>query len=237
MSRKKEMFLVADIETANMVEDALAYDIGYAICDRFGNVAVKRSFVIADIFEHEAELMETAYYASKIPLYKEKLASGESQLVDLKLARYIIHQDMKKYGVKKVGAYNAFFDRTGLDRTLRYVTKSAYRWFFPYGTEFFCIWHMACQVLFTQKRFLNMAIEQDWFSSRGNIQTSAEVAYRYITKDEFFEEEHTGLADVEIEIQIMAKCFAQHKKMKKNINRYCWRIPTKYHKENSGLVV
>lgn len=234
--RKKEMFLVMDIETANMVEDALAYDIGYAICDRSGNIEIKRSFVVADIFNHEKELMETAYYAKKLPLYYARIKSGETVVADLKLIRYIISQDMKRYGVKKVGAYNTYFDRTGMDRTLRYVTKSQYRWFFPYGTEFFCIWHMACQVIFTQKRFLNKAIEHDWFSPKGNIKTSAEIAYRYITKDEFFEEEHTGLSDVEIEVQIMAKCFAQHKKMKKNINRFCWRIPTKFHKENSGLV-
>ena len=59
------------------------------------------------------------------------------------------------------------------------------------------------------------------------LKRSAEVVYRYLIKDEQFIESHTGLADVLIEVQIMAKCFAQHKKMSRNVNRACWRIPQK----------
>lgn len=229
------MFLVVDVETANMTNDALVYDIGYAICDRKGDVVSARSFIIKDIFELEKELMETAYYAKKIPLYLEKIESKESEVIDFMLARHIMKADMKKYGVKKVFAYNAKFDRNALDNTLRFLTKSKFRWFFPYGTEINCIWNMACQVIFTQKSFLKMAILNDWVSPAGNLQTSAEIAFRYMKKDEFFEEEHTGLADVLIEVEIMAKCFAQHKTMKKSINPWCWRTPTSHHKKNNGF--
>ena len=54
-----------------------------------------------------------------------------------------------------------------------------------------------------------------------------EAVYAYMTKNADFDESHTGLADVLIETEIMAKCFAQHKKMDKSINRSCWRIPQK----------
>ena len=44
-------------------------------------------------------------------------------------------------------------------------------------------------------------------------------------------EQHTGLQDVLIESKIMAECFRKHKKMEKNINRLCWRIPQKKAKQ------
>ena len=46
-----------------------------------------------------------------------------------------------------------------------------------------------------------------------------------MTQNPNFEEKHTGLEDVKIEVQIMARCFRQHKKMDKGINRLCWRTP------------
>ena len=64
---KKHFYLVLDIETANFTEDALAYDVGIAIIDRYGRVYAKFSFVCYDIFELEKELMK----------YKEKEEKGE----------------------------------------------------------------------------------------------------------------------------------------------------------------
>ena len=138
---------------------------------------------------------------------------------------------MKEYGVKKVGAYNMGFDKRALNNDVRYCTKSFCRWFFPYGTEYFCIWNMACQVLLNTTSYIKFALENGFVSEKGNIITNAECCYKFLTKNVDFEEEHTGLADVEIEMQILAKCFATHKKMNQDINCACWRIPQRKAKE------
>lgn len=220
-------FLVVDVETANSTDDALVYDLGYAVTDRFGNIYEAASLTISDIFYGERELMQSAYYAKKIPLYLEAIKSKKTEVVTFKTAYIRIRQIMKKYAIKVVAAYNASFDTRALNTTLRFLSSSQKRYFFPYGTEVYCIWHMACQVLYTQKSFQKMAIANNWISEKGNLKTSAEVGFRYMSKDSSFEEEHTGLADVMIEIQIMARCFRQKKKMVKTVNRFCWRIPTK----------
>lgn len=230
MNRKKK-FLVIDVETANDTLYPLVYDIGYAVVDKEGNVYEQKSLIIRDIFCFEKELMETAYYSKKIPKYLERISTHQSQVVDLLLARWIIKDTMEKYNIKTICAYNAFFDINALNTTLRYVTKSKYRWFFPYGMEINCIWNMACQLLYTQKRFADFAIQYDYFSPSQNLRTSAEVGFRYLTNETQFTEEHQGLQDVLIECQIMAKCYAQHKKVNKSINKTCWRIPTEHHKE------
>ena len=116
--------------------------------------------------------------------------------------------------VKKVGAYNMGFDKRALNNVNRYCPHSMIRWFFPFGTEYFCIWNMACQVLLNSTSYIRFALQNGLESDKGNILTSAESCYQFLTKSMDFKEEHTGLEDVKIEIEIMAKCFSQHKPMK-----------------------
>jgi hypothetical protein len=61
-------------------------------------------------------------------------------------------------------AYNAAFDMNGLNKTQRYITKSAYRWFFPYGVKVECIWHMACQTICSQKKYFDYSTACDSLS-------------------------------------------------------------------------
>ena len=231
MARKKEMFLVIDTETANTIEQPLPYDIGYAICDRYGNIAVERSFVVAEIFLDYKEMMKSAYFAEKIPHYWEDIKNGTREIKSIFNIRKQIKEDMKKYRIKKVGAYNMAFDKRALNNVIRYCSKSLIRWFFPFGTEFFCIWHLACQTLLNTTSYIKFALANGLESDKGNILTSAESCYRFLTNSVDFEESHTGLEDVRIEIEIMAKCFATHKKMDKNINTSCWRLPQRKRKE------
>lgn len=228
---KKKKYLVLDVETANSMDDPLVYDIGFAIADNTGKIYEEQSFIISDVFSEMEEIMKTAYYAKKIPLYKERILKGESKVVSFMYARSFILNLMKKYNCKTVMAYNANFDTKALNVTLRYLTRSAKRWFFPYGTEINCIWNMACQVLYTQKKFAKEAVNNKWYSTSKNLKTSAEIGKNYISNTTDFEEEHTGLSDVKIEIEIFVKCVKQHKKMNRNINRICWRIPAQFHKE------
>lgn len=225
IDRRRKYILVLDIETANTLEQGLAYDIGYAVTDRRGNIYETQSLMISEMFYNENQLLQTAYYANKLPRYWIELLQGKRKMVSILTARKMIYRTMRKYGITDVYAYNAYFDTTNLNTTLRYLTKSEYKWFFPYGTKYHCIWNMSCQTLFKQKSFLKFAKENKLHSEKGNVSTSAETAYKYITRNTDFNEAHTGLEDVLIETQILVKCFRQHKKMDTSINRLCWKIP------------
>ena len=160
---KKNYYLVLDTETANMVEEPLAYDVGFAICDKKGNIYEKFSFIVSEIFFDErkilgnSQLMGTSYYKEKLPQYYDGMKSGKWQVASIWTIRRKIHSLMKEYDIKKVFAYNMNFDKNALNYTLRYTSKSFKRWFFPYGTEFCCIWNMACQVIMQQNTFLRIA--------------------------------------------------------------------------------
>lgn len=138
---------------------------------------------------------------------------------------------MEAYNITKVCAYNMGFDKRALNNDMRYLTKSFLRWFFPYGTEYLCIWNMACDILLNRPSYIKFALKNNLVSEKGNIQTSAECAYKYITKNTDFVESHTGLEDVLIESAIMAYCYKQHKTFEKKINSACWRKVQKVHAE------
>lgn len=217
-----ENVMVLDCETCNDVAQPLPYDVGYAIVDCDGQILVTRSFVVAEMFL-DKELMQYAYFADKIPQYWDEIKKGTRELKTFYNIRRQIKEDMKNYSVKKVGAYNMGFDKRAMNNDARYITKSFLRWFFPYGTEFFCIWNWACDTILNTDDYVNFAIENGWISDKGNIQTSAECAYRYLTKDVNFAECHTGLEDVLIEVAIMIACANSGMESDKKINSACWR--------------
>ena len=231
MSRQKDMFLVVDTETANSVEEPLPYDIGYAICDRTGRIYRERSFVVAEIFLDMQDVMQSAYYAEKIPKYWEDIKNGKRIIKSIYNIRKQIIEDMKTYNVKYVSAYNMGFDKKALNNLVRYTTKSFVRWFFPCGTKYICIWNLCCNTLLNTKTYINFAKKNNLVSEKDNILTSAESAYKYLTKNLDFSESHTGLEDVKIEIALMTKCFETHKKLYKDINPNCWRVVQKKRKE------
>lgn len=227
IDRRKKYIIVLDVETTNnqigvkgAPNDGLVYDLGFTVADKQGNVYAKRSFAIKEIFDWK-ELMDTAYYKNKLPKYYEKIRRGEMKKVSIWEARKSIKSAMEYFNITEVYAFNANFDYTTLNNTVRYLSGSACRWFFKYGTKICDIWHIACQTLGLQKTF-------QWENVRnanGNLITNAERMYAYLSQDFDFEEEHTGLADALIETQILARCFKTHKSIDKSINRACWRIP------------
>ena len=179
--------------------------------------------------------METAYYAKKLPQYIKGLETGEFVKVGMLQARAEFLELMEKYDIKTISAYNLMFDMKALKSTFQTLGYGAK--FLPSETRYtkdnidlLCIWSFACEVLFTQKTYSKVANQQGWLTNAGNMLTNAECAYRYITKDYTFEEQHTGLADVEIECQILAKCVAQKQKHESEIIAHPWRIPNRKNK-------
>ena len=222
--RTTEKFIVLDVETANDTTDALTYDIGFIVADRKGNIYERHSFCVYDIYCLEKDLMQSAYYAHKLPLYEQGLADGSYKLAKFSTVKNLIWNLMNEYNITKVFAYNCHFDRNALTKSQRYISKSKYRWFFPYGTEFCDIWNFACSTICQQKGYKDFCELNGYISNRGNnYKSSAECVYQYISNEDTFEELHQGLADVLIEYAILLKCYDTHKKVEIDIDRACWR--------------
>ena len=223
IDKRVRYIMILDVETTNnnmesKHNDGLVYDIGFVITDKKGNIYAKRSFAIKEIFDWK-ELMSTAYYYKKLPKYYEKLAKGQMEKISIWEVRKRIHRAIEYFNIQEVWAYNASFDYTTLNNTVRYLSGSGCRWFFPYGVQICDIWHVACQVLGKQKTFQWESVR----NAKNNLITNAERMFGYCEQIDF-QEEHTGLADAIVESQILARCLKSHKKIDKKINRACWRL-------------
>lgn len=229
IDKRKHYVLVVDTETANTLtttgengkqkmdmSNVLVYDCGWAVVDTKGKVYETASYVNSDIFHKERDLMQSAYYAWKIPRYEQEIADGSRIVATTYEIRKAMLDTIDKYGIKEVAAYNARFDDNALKVTERYCTGSKYRYWFPFDSvEMWDIMKMAQDVICSQVGYKEWATEHDYILPNGSPRKTAEMVYRYITGQDDFEESHTGLEDVLIEAHIMAHCFRQHKPMRK----------------------
>ena len=75
---------------------------------------------------------------------------------------------------------------------------------------------MAKSVIKNKPTYKNFCEKNGYLTKNNQVKLTAEVIYRFITNNQDFTEEHTGLADVLIEKEIFVYCLRQHKKMKKS---------------------
>lgn len=217
IDKRKNYYLTIDTETANGLDDPMMYDLGGAIHDKRGRVYETFSFVIYDVFCADRELFNTAYYAAKRPMYEAQIAAGQRKIVSIYTARKHVADLCKKYNVKAIIAHNARFDYRSTNYTIRYVTKSASRYFLPYGVPMWDTLKMAQDTICQQPTYQRWCKRNGYCLKNGKPRATAEILYQYITQNVDFLEDHTGLEDVLIEKEIFAKCMAQHKKMRKNV--------------------
>lgn len=191
----------------------LAYDIGWVVTDKKGKVYRERSFVNADIFIDEKELMKSAYYAKKIPEYWQDIKTGKRTLTSFYNIHKTFIEDLRLFNVKQVFAHNMRFDYGALNNTERWLTKSRFRYFFPYDVEICDTLKLARQLIATMPTYKEFCLENGYMTKNNQPRLTAEILYRFISGNNDFEEEHKGLDDVMIEKEILAYCYRKHKKM------------------------
>lgn len=223
IDKRKNYYLIVDTETANTndnnMDDPLVYDIGGAVVDKKGNVYETFSLIIYDIFYMMSDLMNSAYYGWKVPMYQEQIDCGERQVVSYFTAKILIRDICEDWNIKAIIAHNMYFDYKATNQTQRYLTKSKYRYFFPYGIELWDTQKMAHDTICKQKGYIQWCKDNGFMTKhrKPRPQEKAETIYRYITGNINFSEDHTGLEDVMIEKEIFAHCIRQHKKMRKKL--------------------
>lgn len=212
----------------------LIFDIGWCVCDKQGHIFKKRNYLIEEVFTN-MELMRHAHYFNKYPQYLKMLQKGKITMLPWIEVMRRMEDDIIQYGIKNLYAYNMAFDKRAIYKTARVIGKRE-PYFFKYeGVRFHCLWGMACETILLRKAFFKIAKENNWFSEVGNIKTSAEVCYRFISNNYDFEESHTALDDAVIETAILAKILRAKQKMSWGIISQPWRIVQEYGKARGWI--
>lgn len=202
-------YLITDTETTNDIETPICYDIGFAVIDKSGKVYETGSYVVADVFL-DADLMVSAYFADKIPMYQAEINNGARLLRRWKTIRHIIRDTMAQWGITEVIAHNVRFDYLSTHTTQRYLTSSKYRWFFPYGTRYLDTLKMARETFGKDEKYLDFCKANEYTCKNGTPRFTAEIVYRFLNGDNEFIESHTALEDVMIEKEIFAECIKRN---------------------------
>lgn len=214
MAIPKHYYLMVDTETCGSLENGFVYDLGMAVVDRHGVIYETFSYVIYEVYVGMKSLMQTAYYANKLPQYEADLKAGRRQMVRFATAHKKMWELVKKYNITAVVAHNARFDVHQLNNTASTIYgRKAY--FFPYGMPIWCTLTMAKQTICQQKTYQRWCAENGYITANGKVRATAEILYRYIMGLPDFTESHTGLEDVKIEAVILHKILRQHKAMQR----------------------
>ena len=198
--------IVLDTETTNSIDEPIMYDIGWAIIDLTTGETVKtESYAVAEIFLDKS-LMTSAYYTEKIPSYWDEIRNGERKLARLATIRKSFLNDCKAYNITEIYAHNARFDYRSCNLTIRYLTSSKNRFFFPYGIKICDTLKMSRAILKNDEAYNDFCHTNNYITKNKQLRFTAEILYRFISNQPDFVEVHKGLADVLIEKEILRYC-------------------------------
>ena len=214
---------IATIDTETVGLEGHVYDIGYCIHNKRGEIALERNWLVEENFTDPAKMMGAFYAGKHFTHYARMLQDGEVRLTPWAEIVATMRADFLVHGVNVVAAYNAGFDFRVLAQTHRELAGEGKM--LTDAVKVLDIWQFACETKLSQKAYANIARAMGWVSPAGNIKTGAEFAHRYCSGDHSFIEDHTALSDARIEVEILAECFRQKKRVPYGVvNASPWRI-------------
>ena len=214
----KTRFLVVDIETTKPKakgEKGFIFDISFGVFSRKDGVLGKIGYIVK---ENESK---TPWYEDRLTKYRNYLASGKYQVKGFAEIVAIMKKIIDKYQVEYVTAYNLKFDKDDyIERVCKELgIESPFK-----NLKAFDIWQGAAETLGQRKSYKNFTDTNGFVHPTGNRMSGAEIMYRYMTNQPDFVEEHTGLADIEIEMELLDRILRQKKKMSKTYGKGAWRL-------------
>ena len=210
----KNIYCTLDTETFGGASNPKGiYHLAGIIHTRKGEVLATFNYLIS---EHYNEIEKDSYAKRNFHKYADMIANGiVTSIPTEKMAVEMVNNLCEFYGVNVMTAYNSGFD----------FVKTECRELLN-GRQFIDTWLMALQTITTKKSYEKFCVENGYLTKKRNLQTSAEVVYRFLTSNTDFIEEHTAFEDSKIEMQIFLECLKMHKKFTQNT--HCFDMESSY---------
>ena len=193
--------IVLDTETTSL-DKPFCYDCSWVVIDKEAQRIIDIRVNIIEQVWHNLPLFESAYYKEKRPKYIEMMRKHEAIMDKWGYVMRKLKQDIVKYNVTEIYAYNSDFD----DKVIAFNCD----WFKcnnPLDNiAIYDIWGYASEFITNTAQYQRFCEYHQRFTDTGNYKGSAEVVYQYLNNDADFIEEHMGIFDSEIEAQILFHC-------------------------------
>lgn len=223
--RIRKNIMVLDTETIGDFGTPLVHDLGYVIIDKDFNILKSTRHLVENVRNARWLLDTSDFYKGKKELYSKAIEENKVDIVSWCDIMKEFKEDMKKYNVKIVSAYNIAFDYRALNFTNQFFNNGdTYFETLLDKNYFLCIWNLACDTILHTDDFKKWCKDNSKISVNGNFTTSAETCYQYLKNQLDFEEEHTSLEDVLIEKEILENIIKNYKgNLKYGLQYNCWR--------------
>lgn len=190
--------IVFDTETTS-INKPFCYNVGYAIHNvDTATTLVKREFVCEQVW-HNPMLFTTAYYENKRDIYVKRMRARKIKLEKFGFVCQQMIRDIEFFEIEYAYAYNSEFDEKVFNFNCDWFKCNN-----PFDNLIILDirGNVHSKIAFTDE-FKAFCEENNRFTEKGNYSTTAETLFQYIAKNTGFEEEHTALADSEIELEIL----------------------------------
>lgn len=149
--------------------------------------------------------MKREYYRELLKNPSVKICYTEEEAMTL-MWEWLLEND-----IDYICAYNSGFD----------FTKTCLKDLVEHY-DFIDIYQAFYETIGQYKKYNNFCSENGYITNSNNLRMTAEIAYRFISGDNDFIEEHTALSDSEIEAEILKAILKTHRKITRNIHKD-WR--------------
>lgn len=222
--RTQNNILTTDTETVGTFSKPIVHDFAWMTFNKEFNTLTKKHYLVKELHIDQPWILKTSdFYGTKKAIYDKWIKEGT---VEIKPWREIIAEfitDLKT--VKVLSAYNLAFDYKAINYTNQFFNNGDEKLMKLIDKKtLLCIWNLACDTILDTEDYKEYATMKNFISEKGNYLTNAESCYAYLTQNEDFQEEHTALADVEIEIEILKYIVENCKgKVKYGLAYGCWK--------------
>ena len=209
--KKQKYLLFIDTETIGslyVAESVMPFEIGMKVFDLESMKVIKEKSYLVRKFFNNKYIMLSTFSATKYPSYFEKLENDKRyKTMSVKDICQDLEKVINRYNIKIMVAHNGKFDQNAIARiSEEFGTNNPMRKLdlldtmeiskmITFSKEYtdFCI---------KNKERLNSMNESAFITNSGRVRTTAQAIYSYLTNNPEFEEAHTGLEDIDIEIEI-----------------------------------
>lgn len=202
-------YMVLDTETCT--DARVPYDVAWIVVDRRGNVVDRFNGLTGEVFNNPTMryiLRNDSFAKRKASFYLDH-RPAYAQIMPFEQIMNHTRVAISYYNATMV-AYNANFDKNVLNNYAQVLFDHK---FFEDNTPIWDLWTMALNIICDSKNYVQWCKNCNFITDKGNLKSSAESVYSYLTGNIDFEEEHTALADCEIEAQILQKVFQRKRKL------------------------
>lgn len=209
---KNEKYLMfIDTETIGSLfakESVLPFEIGMKIFDTETQEVVKEKSYLVRKFFNNKYIMLSSFSATKYPSYFEKIDTDKRYKVySVKEIAQDIEKIANRYNIKIMVAHNGGFDKNAMTRLFEeFGTNNPFE-----NIDLLDTMELSKVITYSKdytnycienKNRLNSVKESCFITNSGRVRTTAQAIYCYLSNNSQFEEAHTGLEDIDIEIEI-----------------------------------